>query len=257
MIVDAHMHMGTLPNYYLPDKGFLSALELMDYLGIDYGMQMHMSGFTKMFAYAYQESENIFRGSDKRIFYGLVFDPHRRDESLEWLKRASDNEGFACIKIHPSWHQVYADDDAYEVIWDFARAIRKPIVTHTWVVSDYNPSQKFSTPDRFEKYLAKYDDVKLVMGHGGGRYEGHKLAIEIAKRYPSVLLDTSGDVNVYGLLEYQVQHVGAERILFGSDTNMMDPRGTMGKILAAEISDQQKKLILGENAVREFCLPEK
>ncbi len=86
-------------------------------------------------------------------------------------------------------------------------------------------------------YLEKYPDVQLVMGHGGGRFAGHKLAVEIGKTHPNVMLDTSGDVNAYGLLKYQVENLGAERIFFGSDTNMMDPRGTMGKVLAADISD--------------------
>jgi len=257
MIVDTHMHMGTLPNYFLPDDGFESALKLMDDLGIDYGMQMHMSGFTHMFEYAYQESEKIFHCSDERIFYGLIFDPNYEKESLHWIEKSMPNKGCVCIKIHPSWHQIYADDEVYDVIWQFAREHHKPIVSHTWVVSDYNPTQKFSTPERFVAYLEKYPDVQLVMGHGGGRFTGHKLAVEIAKTHPNVMLDTSGDVNAYGLIRYQVENLGAERIFFGSDTNMMDPRGTMGKVLAADISIEQKKMILGGNAIRFFNMPEK
>lgn len=256
MIVDAHMHMGMMPNYYLPDGGFKPALKLMDDLGIDYGMQMHMSGFMQMPEYAFHESERIFQDSNNRIFYGLIFDPNNSSESLSWIKKSMKSEGCVCIKIHPSLHQVYADDSSYHVIWQFAQDQHKPIVSHTWAISDYNPTQKFSTPDHFVTYLEKYPDVQLVMGHGGGRYEGHKLAVEIAKTHPNVMLDTSGDVNIYGLLKYQVDAIGAERIVFGSDTNMMDPRGTMGKILAADISETQKKLILGDNSVHFFNLPE-
>src|SRR4030042_4261858 len=108
MIVDTHMHMGTLPNYFLPDGGFESALKLMDDLGIDFGMQMHMSGFTHMFEYAYQESERIFHCSDERIFYGLIFDPNIKEESLHWIEKSMSNKGCVCIKIHQSWHQIFA-----------------------------------------------------------------------------------------------------------------------------------------------------
>ncbi len=254
MIFDAHMHLGLLPNYYLPDHSPESIIELMNHLGIDYGMQMNMSGFTHMPDYAYETSVKVYDLSRKRIFFGLIFDPNNPKESMRWIKKSMAEEGCVCIKLHPSWHNTYADDQAYDEIWRFADEHGKPLVTHTWSKSDYNPTQKFSTPDLFVKFLEKYPGVNLVMGHGGGRYEGHLLAIEIAKKFPNVYLDTSGDVNTYGLLKMQVEKIGSSRILFGSDINMMDPRNILGKIFAADISLHDKEMILGANAARLFGL---
>ena len=43
---------------------------------------------------------------------------------------------------------------------------------------------------------------------------------------------------------------GADRVLFGSDTPLMDPRSQLGKIITANISDEAKRQILGDNARR-------
>jgi predicted TIM-barrel fold metal-dependent hydrolase len=52
------------------------------------------------------------------------------------------------------------------------------------------------------------------------------------------------------VIEQLVNEAGADRVLFGSDTPLMDPRGQLGKIITADISDKAKEQILGLNAQR-------
>jgi len=47
-----------------------------------------------------------------------------------------------------------------------------------------------------------------------------------------------------------VNEAGADRVLFGSDMPLMDPRSQIGKIITARISDEAKQKILGGNASR-------
>ena len=51
-----------------------------------------------------------------------------------------------------------------------------------------------------------------------------------------------------GVIERLVAEAGADRVVFGSDVPLMDPRPQLGKIITAEISDDEKRLVLGENA---------
>ena len=60
-----------------------------------------------------------------------------------------------------------------------------------------------------------------------------------------------------GQVELMVENVGAERLMFGSWAPMLAQRPSMDMVLASEIDDQDKALILGENARRVFGLPEK
>jgi predicted TIM-barrel fold metal-dependent hydrolase len=53
-----------------------------------------------------------------------------------------------------------------------------------------------------------------------------------------------------GVIEELVEKGGKDRVLFGSDVPLMDPRPHIGKIITARISDEAKRLALGGNAER-------
>ena len=63
-------------------------------------------------------------------------------------------------------------------------------------------------------------------------------------------METCSTFRSPGVIEELVREAGAERVLFGSDIPLMDPRSQLGKIITADISDEAKRLILGANAAR-------
>ena len=95
------------------------------------------------------------------------------------------------------------------------------------------------------------------VGGPGGRYGGHVAAAGLAGRYPGVFLDLAGDCYTLGLVDYLVEHAGADKILFGSDLTWIDPRTQLGVILDAHIPTESKRQILGLNAARIFALEAK
>jgi uncharacterized protein len=254
MIVDAHTHLGNVPTFYIPDSGPTAMLALMDHLGIDVAVQMHHSGLMECFEEGYEASAALYAASGRRLPYALTYNPRYAAESLDLVRRSLGEPGGVAVKIHPGQHQVFPEDPSYEPVWQLAAERGVPIITHSWALSDYNPTQRFATPEHFEHYVARYPQVNLVLGHAGGRYEGHLAAVNLARRYPNVYLDLSGDVYGYGLIEWLVSQAGADRVVFGSDGIWMDARTTIGRVLDADISTADKALILGENACRLFKL---
>ena len=128
-----------------------------------------------------------------------------------------------------------------------------PILSHTWALTS-NPKQKFSVPERFERFLEEYPEVNFIFGHSGGRVEGIKTAVEIGTRYKNAYYDIAGDIYDRRLIEYISGHVGSDRVLFGSDIQWFDPAPQLGMILGAELSTEDKELILGGNASRLFAI---
>ncbi len=139
-------------------------------------------------------------------------------------------------------------------MWRFAAEYDLPLLTHSWSVSSYNPVQQLSVPARFERYVQAFPQVRLVLGHAGGRGRERADAVRMAAAYPDVYLDISGDVFCYRLLETLLETVPAEKILFGSDFPWLDLRANFTRVLLSDIGDRAKEAILGQNARQVYRL---
>jgi predicted TIM-barrel fold metal-dependent hydrolase len=254
MIVDSHIHLGVGASTPCVDPSVEGVLAQMDSLSIDLSISTSRTLLHGRTDVGLDEAIAAHRMSGGRILSCAYFNPHYPEEDLAWARRCLAEDAFVGIKIHPPLSACYANDERWEPAWRLASELAAPIVTHSWWVSDYNPLQRYATPEQFEPYVRSYPDVSLILGHAGGRYEGHLAAAKLARSYPNVYMDLSGDSYSFGFVEWLVEQVGAERILFGSDIVMIDGRPVMGRILDAAISSADKALILGENAVRVFGL---
>ena len=251
MIIDAHCHLGRSPQFHFPDVSVRTMLVIMDRLSIERAVCCHLAMLQGAWELGFAESVAAFRESAGRITFYAVFDPTLSD-ALALVTRCLGREEFVGVKIHPSLHGCYADDERYDTVWQLAARRQVPILTHSWDISAQNPAQKYSFPSRFETYAARYPEVTLILGHAGGRYRGHIAAAELARRYPNVLLDTAGDCYTLGLIEYLVEQAGADKVLFGSDLTWLDPRTQLGMIYDADITTEAKRQVLGDNAASTF-----
>lgn len=254
MIIDAHAHLGPWPQFEISDVTVGTMLHLMDRLHISRAICSHAAILgSNDLRFGWGESLAAYRESAGRILLYTVFNPHT-EGSLRFVEKCLSDEGCVGIKIHPSGHRCYADDDRYDPVWKLAAERRVPLLTHSHDVSDYNPTQKFSFPGLFRKFAEKHPGVTLILGHAGGRYEGHRAAALLASQLPNVCVDISGDGFSPGVIEYLVGTVGSRKILFGTDVNWMDPATNLGRVLDADILSSQKAEILWENAERLFGL---
>ena len=69
------------------------------------------------------------------------------------------------------------------------------------------------------------------------------------KKYPNLYMCTCAGLQYRGM-EDMVRRLGADRILFGSDSVIFDPAYGIGPVAFADISEQEKRQILGENALK-------
>ncbi len=253
-IIDAHAHLGSSREFYYPDISVESVLGIMDRLHIDKMLQTHMLLFYGKYDEGISESIEAFEKSEGRILSCLVFNPRECEKSLKVIDDNIHKEPFIGIKIHPSLHLYPADGENYNIIWEYVSKNNIFLWTHSWSISPTNPNQVYSQVKLFEKYLKKYPDVKLILSHSGGLEEGIRKAVELARIYPNLYLDVAGDVLFFGLIEFLVENAGADKIIFGSDLTMLDPRINLGRVLTAKIDLETKRKILGLNAGHLFGL---
>ncbi len=255
-VIDSHVHTGHPGVFFSPEVDAKSLLARMDSLSIQ--LSINLGSARNLLAASAGEMEKAraeFEESGGRLYYCGFFDPRRAGEDLAILERAARGRGFTGIKIHPSFAQVSADDPRYAPVWEFASERGLPIVSHTWSVSSYNPVQALSTPDRFEPMVERYPGVRFVMGHAGGRGDGRRRAVRMAKQFPNAFLDISGDIMDRHSLEHMVREGVERKILFGSDYPWLDQRAHLTCVYLAGIPAETKAMILRENARVVFRLP--
>jgi predicted TIM-barrel fold metal-dependent hydrolase len=76
------------------------------------------------------------------------------------------------------------------------------------------------------------------------------LGIRIIRETKNVYADIAGSDPTSGFVEMAVRELGAERVLYGSDVGGRSFASQVAKVLGAEITDEEKRLILGGNIRR-------
>ncbi len=252
-IIDGHFHTGPVPSQCVDDRTLETTLRVMDRLDIERAISANSYMFIgEQFERAVQVDAVNYEKSGHRIYTYFGFYPQCADKALETMYRHKDDPQCVGIKIHPNNSQVYADDESFRPVWEAAKALNLPIMSHTWDTSTYNPGQKYAFIGLFEKYIREYPEVTFIFGHSGGRYNGIKKAIEIGMKYPNAHYDIGGDIWPLGFLEELTDKIGADRILYGSDYQMIEQRPMLGVVYGANISDLEKEKILHHTAARIF-----
>lgn len=141
-------------------------------------------------------------------------------------------------------------DKVYEPWWKLANELRLYALVDPFL----QPEEEYVR--QIDELAGRYPEVSLFMDHGGRSFEIAAQYAEIAKRHPHVYIQLTFTSVTLGVIEYLVGEVGADRILFGTDSPMRDPRPQVGWLAYANISFEDKKRIFGGNfqAILDRCL---
>ena len=155
------------------------------------------------------------------------------------------------IKIHPEEH-AYRIADHGEELFAFFEEVGAAVMTHSGCEN--------SLPEDFVPFADRHPGARVLLAHLGngngarGRVDLQVRAVQAAK-HRNLWVDTSSARSILpGLVEWGVQELGPERILFGSDSPLYSVAMQRARIETAEIPAAAKQLILRENAVAFFNL---
>lgn len=251
-IIDVHTHLGPTTGflaYYPKDADYIHA---MDVTSAEISIFSEMMLLFGEFEKGYAATLKVLEQYPNRLRAYTVFNPNWPDISLKLMSEYEDHPGFVGCKIHPARHAIAAEDARYREFWDYAEEKKLVVLTHSWSPDPNNPNQDLSTPDRFAEILETRPNLQLILGHTGGREVGHRMAVDLMNKYPNCWSDISGDTMTFGLMEWLVEKAGADRFLFGTDANWIDPRFHVGRILKCKLSVEDRLKILRNNALTLF-----
>lgn len=189
-----------------------------------------------------QEAAEIVAGMDGLLQW-IVVDPNR-PETYAQADALLPQPKCAGIKIHPEEH-------GYSIA-EHGRAIFEFAARHCAVVQSHSGEQN-SMPADFLRFANDFPEVKLIVSHLGCGWDGNLTyqvrAVQMAK-HGNVFTDTSSAKSITSnLIEWAVQELGAEHILYGTDSPLYYAPVQRARIDTASISDRDKRLILRDNAL--------
>jgi predicted TIM-barrel fold metal-dependent hydrolase len=94
----------------------------------------------------------------------------------------------------------------------------------------------------------KYTNSRWMIAHACGSFAVADMAIEVMKKRPNVFAEITLTPVHSGIIEYLAAAVGDERIVYGSDLPMRDPRQQLGWVVFSRLPAASKKKILATNA---------
>jgi len=176
------------------------------------------------------EIAEIVRHYSGRFIGYAKHDPvHEKGRIRAMLLHEVRDLGLRGLKLHTA--------PTAEVL-DTVTELQIPIIWHPRQVS------------MFDEVARAYPGVDLILAHLGSdhsrNWREHLAAIEMARRYPNVYLDTGAHM-LTSYLELALKELSPGKIIFGSDEPEVDCRLEIFKIRMLKLPPEQEELILGGN----------
>jgi Predicted metal-dependent hydrolase of the TIM-barrel fold len=240
MLIDIHAHLWA--SHYKEDKEeLLKAIEL-------YGISKVFVSALGTFIPNGKEIDELnyevfkFMKEQPEKIDGFCYVNPANKNSLEVLRKGIEQYGMSGMKL---WVATFCDDPRVNPLVEKCISYNIPILVHAFHKS--NGQLDYESIGRNVAVLAgRYPEAKILMAHlGGNCYDG----IKIIKEYKNVWVDISCSIYMREAVDYAIKHLGAERVLFGTDM----PGSFLvnyGQIEEADLSNEERELIYYKNALK-------
>ena len=242
LVIDSHAHIshdgaegiGFLHQPYGDAKSMHDRAKLM---GID---AMCISGFLAVWT-DYEEGNLVVVDAMKRFpgfyhGYAALQPQYVKNWNKEFKLWYEKHKMGGLKPYHPRTFIPY-NDKAWAPWFQYGNRIRGYALIH--------PS-----PDVVKEASAlagKYPNISFILAHSGASFADARKAIEVAVKHPNVFLEITLTSVTYRVIEFMVKHVGADRVLFGTDQPMRDPIPQFGWMAYSHCTPEEKKKMFGLN----------
>lgn len=239
MLIDAHVHIGKSARLQIDADGEL-LVRTADELGIE---RIFCTDLTALF-YDMEEGNRLLFGEmrrfpDRIIGYASLHSTRFGRKGLDEMERCRHDYGMRGLKIY-STPEASIAEPAMIPILEKCVELNFVVLAHT-------------TPAECEYLMTAVPECRFMMAHAGGQpfAKGDwNRAIMAAQRFPNLYLETASSTIDTNFLETAVAELGPEKIIFGTDTPLLDPWTQLAKIRETRLTPAARELIFGGNIAR-------
>jgi uncharacterized protein len=260
-IIDAHMHpmlpgeSPILGKSHTADE-YLRAAEGLDIRHIAAFVMAPRGDLPETRALNNKVLSLASQSSGKFLPIGSVHPSDGADALLELDRLAT--AGIRGLKLHPNRQQFDVADPNVVAVVTRATQHKLPVVFDGYSPFDANQ------PGKFLRLAMAVPEARLILAHAHGPQFPHLLAYGVLSRYPwwrrNVWVDLSATAPLLADGPFSEQFawvcrkVGVDRLLFGSDYPMEDPKAAVAAVASFGFTKTELSAILYQNAAQLFGL---
>ena len=243
MIIDFHCHTGvSLFHHSLSPEKLLQNMEKLNinkavlhpFKPVDYHFEPENSGI----------AEVVKKYPEKFLAFGRV-DPWRGESALAEVRRIFEELDMKGLFLHPLEEQFPLTHPVLKPVLKLVGEYKKPVMVSGGHV-------RVSHPRQIECMAKAFPNITFLATSGGQINISGMLmsdAEDMLDNCPNVMVETSG-IYRRDFIEQMTKKLGADRVIFGSGVPYFNQEFELERILSAEINEEERKKILGENAMR-------
>lgn len=230
MIIDAHNHLGTRIG---ASQDACQLVANMDKAGVDRAVCFPFveGSFTN------QPVADAVRAFPERIIPFCAVNPWGPG-APELLAECIASYGARGLKLHPALHGYRLSNAA------LTGPVLEVVQDSCLLVICHGGSDLYNSPAEFDLFATRYPRVPILMAHSG-MFWLHDEAIEVAQRHENIYLETSRVPSFE--IARSVAALGAERVIFGTDSPFVDYEAEPLKLRAAIPDELAFRKVAGEN----------
>jgi hypothetical protein len=246
-IFDCHLHCppeaGEKWQWYKVTHTFDDFVAYLDKTGVGRGIINSQRSYDPQpseFIAGNREVARLVEKYQGRFLGACIVNPQFIEESLRELETCRKELGFIwvgelCNYMIPFDYRIRE----FDMLVDQVKKLNMILALHT-------------EGEEIHYIADRFPDATIAFAHFGDDREWETIfkRIDTVAKNSNFYLDTSGyGHDRVGVLEYAVEKIGPDRILFGSDFSINDPGTVIARIRNAFITDEQKRKILSGNLV--------
>lgn len=240
-VFDAHGHVGKSATLPVSKHTAEDVVETITRLGVRAICASHFEAILSDTEKGNKMLAEDVKKSGGKLFGYYTPSPFYEDEELQ--RYFEEGTGFLGVKLHASFQQTSLLNEGYAPALSLANEKKLPVLVHVWSAAEVSGVGELAS---------RYKDSPFIIAHAGLIDSLRDGAIAVCKAHDNVFFDTAISFAPEGSLEYLISKVGADRVVYGSDTPTFDGTMSFARLGMANIPEADKIKIFGENAKKLF-----
>jgi predicted TIM-barrel fold metal-dependent hydrolase len=193
-------------------------------------------------------------------FSGLAgVDPFRGMAGLREFESAVRDMGFVGAHLYPHWFGLAPDDAKYYPYYAKCCELDVPImmqVGHNLIYSRERRLPSVGRPIALDQVAIDFPELRLLGIHIGVPWTEEMISMAWKHENVFIGVDAYAPKHWPAAIVHYLNTYGRHKVLFGTDWPVIDPERAVQEIDELDIRPDAKPLLMRENALRVFRLPE-